>query len=70
VVKIPPHINSYRLGELFNIDPVEILHKIEKVSKELVVDEFQILSSDLVETLSIEYEKEIEFLEDPNAKKN
>jgi hypothetical protein len=39
------------------------------LSREPYTDEFQILSEDAIETLALEYDKEIEFVEDKSQGK-
>ena len=62
--------NTFRLSRLFDIEAHILLKRLsELLSREPYTDEFQILSQDAIETLALEYDKEIEFVEDKSLGK-
>ena len=56
--------NTFRLSRLFDIDAHILLKRLQELTKEPYSDEFQLLSTDAIETLALEFDKEIEFFED------
>ena len=64
---MPPSINTHKLAKLFSTDATLMLKRLHHLSREPYTDEFQLLSRDAVETLSLEFEKEIEFIENEEA---
>lgn len=53
---------------MFNVEPHLILKKVQELCREPYTDEFQLLSIDAIETMALEFDKEIEFVEDVLAK--
>jgi small GTP-binding protein len=49
---------------LFDIEAHILLKRLQELTKEPYSDEFQLLSTDAIETLALEFDKEIEFFED------
>lgn len=66
IIKIPiGTTNTFRLSRLFDIEAHLLLKRLQELhQREPITDEFQLLSSDAIETLSLEFDKEIEFVED------
>lgn len=40
VLKIPPNINSWKLGKILDEDPLEILKILKDQTNEIITDEF------------------------------
>lgn len=69
VIKVPiGSTNSYRLSRLFGVEAHLILKKLQELCREPYTDEFQLLSSDAIETMALEFDKEVELVEERNAK--
>ncbi len=68
IIKIPPHPTLQKLSHLIKVQPEELLATIRFLSKEPIADEFQIVSTEAIELLCLQYEHEIVFEEDPNMK--
>lgn len=56
--------NTFRLSRLFDVESHILLKRLQELSREPYSDEFQLLSVDAIETLALEFDKEIEFFED------
>ena len=57
--------NTFRLSRLFDLEAHLLLSRLQTLMlREPYTDEFQILSQDAIETLALEFDKEIEFVED------
>ena len=56
ILRIPPNINSWKLGKILDEDPLEIVKIIQEQTNEIITDEFQILSQDAIEIVCLEYE--------------
>jgi translation initiation factor IF-2 len=50
------------------VTPDELLATIQTLTKELIADEFQILTAEAIELLCLQYDQDVEFIEDPKAK--
>ena len=50
------------------MDSHEILKRIEIISNDTIIDEFTDLPVELIETLAVEYEKEVEIIKDDKAR--
>jgi hypothetical protein len=46
------------------VEPHVILSKLHDLTREIYTDEFQLLSTDAIETMALEFDKEIEFVQD------
>ena len=70
VIKIPSGTtNTFRLSRLFNVEAHVILKRLQELCREPYTDEFQLLSTDAIETMALEFDKEIDFVEDKTIKK-
>ena len=56
--------NTFRLARLFDVEANVILKKLQELCREPYTDEFQLLSEDALETMALEFDKEIELVED------
>jgi translation initiation factor IF-2 len=68
IIKMPRHPTIQKLSNLIKVEPEELIRTIRTLSKELIADEFQIVTHEAIELLCLQYEHEIEFEEDPNMK--
>jgi len=65
VIRIPQNTtNTFRLAKLFNLEPHTILTRLQQLTREPYTDEFQLLSTDAIETMALEFDKEIELYAD------
>lgn len=71
IIKVPVGTtNTFRLARMFDVEAHVVLKKLQELCREPYTDEFQLLSQDAIETMALEFDKEIEFFEDKSLKLN
>ena len=59
---IPTNINSFKLGKLIDKDPLDVLQQAQELTNDIYTDEFQILTDDAIELVCMEFDIEINLI--------
>lgn len=54
MLTLPRYLNSFKLGKLLNLDPMEVFAAVQEVTSDICTDEFQILSDEAIELVCLQ----------------